>query len=117
MIEHNSDQAAAHFGVFAHSFFEKTRDARALKAAIFASLSPEWKKVVKGSDFAVAELAIDVIGQGDAEMVLGVYGAGGKIADEVVGALDNAVKIARRKKDGDAKSEFFKIAKRHGWDF
>jgi hypothetical protein len=117
MSEFNTDDEAARFTSGADSFFDATRDARALKAAIFASISPDWRKIVKGSDFAVAELAIEVIGHGDVETVLRIYGGGGKIADEVIAAMDGAVEVARRNKGKNAKDVFLKIAERHDWNF
>lgn len=116
MPEFNSDDEASKFNSGANAFFDATRESRALKAAIMATVGPNVRKVLGTNFFSIAELAIEAIGKGDPESVLRIYGAGGKLDDSVVLALDSAVEFSRRKKT-NAADEFQRLAQMHDWNF
>jgi hypothetical protein len=112
----HSNEAAGQFRRFADTFFESTRDARALSLAMETNLGEDWKRVCNPITHKTAQVAIDVIGNGDPTYLFSIYGSGRKIADEIVGGLDTAVEIAQRR-GTNASEEFRKIAKKHGWSF
>lgn len=116
MHEFDTNDEASRFTLNANAFFDATRESRALKAAIMATVAPDTHKVIGTNYFSIAELAIEVIGKGDAESVLRIYGAGGKLDDSVILVLDTAVEFANRKKS-NAAEEFQRLAKMRDWNF